>query len=183
MMLITGKRVWKQKYEKNSNFAVFEIGNNFIAGIQFLAHRLVKKKLGTPKAPRNTPYLLQKYEKYSNFAVFEFANNFICWNTISSAQTSFKKILNPQSTAEHSQTILICSKNTKKNSNFAVFEIAKNFIVEIQFRARRLATKKLGTLKAPRSTPVTSGSFRWARACGHEPKKHAAKTHSQTQRT
>ena len=42
------------KKEKNSNFAVFEIANNFIAGIQFLAHRLATKKLGTLKAPRNT---------------------------------------------------------------------------------------------------------------------------------
>ena len=43
------------KKEKISNYAVFEIANNFIAGIQFLAHRLVTRKFGTLKAPRNIP--------------------------------------------------------------------------------------------------------------------------------
>ena len=43
------------KKEKNSNFAVFKIANNFITGIQFLADRLTTKRLGTPKAPRNNP--------------------------------------------------------------------------------------------------------------------------------
>ena len=60
--------------EKNSNFTVFEIANNFIARIKFLAHKLATKKLGTLKAPRNNP-----------------------------------------------QTTLICTKDTNKNSNFAVF--------------------------------------------------------------
>ena len=44
-----------QKYEKNSNFAVFEIANNFIAGIPLLAHRLTVKKLATRQVSRNTP--------------------------------------------------------------------------------------------------------------------------------
>ena len=45
--------VSNQKYEKNSNIAVFEIANNFIVVIQFLEHRLATKKLGSPKVPRN----------------------------------------------------------------------------------------------------------------------------------
>ena len=44
-----------QEYEKNSNIAVFEIANNFIAGIPFLAHTLAVKKLATMQVPRNTP--------------------------------------------------------------------------------------------------------------------------------
>ena len=46
------------KNEKKSNFAVFEIANNFIVEIPFLAQRLARKKLRTLKAPRNTPNLL-----------------------------------------------------------------------------------------------------------------------------
>ena len=97
-----------QKYEKNSNFAVFGFANNFIPGIQFLAHRLAVKKLATMQVPRDTP-----------------------------------------------KTTLICSKNKRKTSSFAVYEIANNFIPGIPFLARRLARKKLVTLKVPRSTPKT----------------------------
>ena len=73
--------------------------------MQFLAHRLARKKLGTLKAPK------------------------------------------------YSQPTLICSKNTNKDSNFAVFEIANNFIVGIQFLAHRLAAKKFGSIKTPQNTP------------------------------
>ena len=55
---------------------------------------------------------------------------------MSTTQTSYNKIRNPQNIAEHPQPTLICSKNTKENSNFAVFEIANNIIVEIQFLAQ-----------------------------------------------
>ena len=52
--------------KKISSSTVFENANNFITGIQFLTHRLVTKKLGTPKhreTPPNNPYLFRKYEK------------------------------------------------------------------------------------------------------------------------
>ena len=94
------------KKEKNSNFAVFKIANNFIAGIQFLAYRLTTKKLGTPKAPLNTPKLplfIAKIRKNSNFAVYEIANNFIAGIQFLVHRLATKKIGNPQSTAEHPQ--------------------------------------------------------------------------------
>ena len=56
----TRKALWNtppyllQKCEKNCNLAIFEIANNFIVGIQFLAHRLATKELGTPIAPLKT---------------------------------------------------------------------------------------------------------------------------------
>ena len=57
-----------------------------------------------------------------------------CWNTISSTQTSYKKIGNPQSIAEHPKPTLI-GRKIRKNSNFAVFEGANNFIAGIPFLA------------------------------------------------
>ena len=43
--------------KKKSSASDFEIANNFITGIPFLTQRIVTKKLGTPKAPRNPPKL------------------------------------------------------------------------------------------------------------------------------
>ena len=67
---------WLQKYKKKCTSSVFEIDDNFIAGIKFLAHRQAKKNW-KPLKCRGKPLLLQKYEKNSNFAVFDIANNFI----------------------------------------------------------------------------------------------------------
>ena len=43
--------IFAQKIQKNGHFVVIEKVNIFIVGIQFLAHRLATKKLGTLKAP------------------------------------------------------------------------------------------------------------------------------------
>ena len=53
------------KIQKNSNFAVFEIANNFIAGIPFLARRIAVKKLATKPVPRNTPKTTLICSKYT----------------------------------------------------------------------------------------------------------------------
>ena len=102
------------KEEKNSHFAVFKIANNFIAEIQFLAHRLTTKKLKTPKAPRNTPLFIAKIRKNSNFAIFEIANNFIAGIQFLAHRLATKKLGNPKALRNTLKTTLICSKNTKK---------------------------------------------------------------------
>ena len=105
------------KKRKNSNFAVFKNANNFIAGIQFLAHRLTTKKVGTPRAPRNTPKLplfITKIPKNSNFAVFQIANNFITGIQFLAHRLATKKLGTPKAPRNALKTTLICSKNTKK---------------------------------------------------------------------
>ena len=62
----------------------------------------------------------------------------------------------------------------EKNSNLAVFEIANNFIARIQFPARRLTTKKLVTLKAPRNTPKTGKALQADISCIEIQKKFPA---------
>ena len=104
------------KKRKNSNFAVFKIANNFIAEIQFLAHRLTTKKLGTPKASRNTlklPPFIAKIPKNSNFAVFEIANKFIAGIQFLAHRLATKKLGTPKVPRTTLKTTLICSKNTK----------------------------------------------------------------------
>ena len=144
-----------QKYEKNSKFAALEFANNFIAGIQFLAHRLAIRKLAMMQVPRNTPhypYSIEKYEKNSNFAAFEIANNFIAGIQFLAHRIGIKKIGNDASTAEHTPNYPYSLEKYGKNSNFAAFEIANNFIAGIQFLAHTLAIKKLATMQAPRNT-------------------------------
>ena len=46
-----------RKYEKNSNFAVFETANTFIAGIKSLPYRLAITKLTILQSPHNTTEL------------------------------------------------------------------------------------------------------------------------------
>ena len=142
--------------KKSSNFPVFEIANNFIAGIQCLAHRLATKKIENPHSPAEYPQLplfASNVQKNSNLAVFEIANNCIAGIQFLAHRLATQKIENPHSPAEDPQTTLNCYQITKKNSNFAVFEITNNFFVDIHFLAHRLATKKLGTLKTPHNTP------------------------------
>ena len=98
------------KKEKKSNFAVFKIANNFNAGIQFLTHRLTTKKLGTPKAPQNTPKLplfIAKIRKNCNFAVYEIANNFIAGTKFLAHRLTTKKLGTPKAPRNTLKTTLI----------------------------------------------------------------------------
>ena len=76
-----------------------------------------------------------------------------CWNIISRTQSSYNKIGNPQSTVEHPQSTLICSKNKKKILISPLLRSPLILFVGIQFSAHRLVTKKFGTPKAPPNTP------------------------------
>ena len=70
-------------------------------------------------------------------------------------QDNYKKIVNLPNTAEHLQNypyLLQKYEKIGKKSSSSVFEIANNFIAEIQFIAHRLAKKEMTTLQALRNT-------------------------------
>ena len=106
-----------------------------------------------PRSTPNYPYSLGKYEKNSKFAAFEIAHNFIARIQFLAHRLAIKKIGNDASTAEHTPNCPYSLQKYGKNSNFAAFEIANNFIAGIQFLAHRLAVKKLTTMQVPRNTP------------------------------
>ena len=79
----------RRKKIKNSNSVVFEIANNFIAGIQFKACRTATKKLtrSTAKNRQTTPFTPKNLKK--NLACFFLRMpKFYCQNTIYRTQTS-----------------------------------------------------------------------------------------------
>ena len=142
--------------KKNSNFAVFDIANNFIAGIPFLARRIAVKKLATNQVPRNTPkttLICSKYTKKILITPFLRSPIILLPKYHYQHTASNKRNGNDASTAEHPQNYTYLLQKYEKNYNFAVFEIANNSIAGIPVLAHSLAVKNWQQCKYRGTSP------------------------------